>query len=131
MAQLDVSEYTLQDQDPFGGKGKRVEIKDDRRIHVSQLAEEIEKKHGSEVHLVMTKDPATKKRALWIKPNDVDGRSINGALRSHQYDQDWGLTPEEVANKDRKRRLREGETLTLTEQAALLREIVEKENTDD
>lgn len=126
MAELEDNEVFADDQDPFGGNSKRVDVKTDKKINTSQLADEIEKRHKSPVSLIINNN-RDGSRTLWVTPGDVDGRTINGALKSHEYDDKWGLSRDQIENREKIERLRNGEQLSLKELNGLIKELVAPE----
>lgn len=127
MAELEeFTEVSADNMDPFGGDGKRVEVDSKKKVNTSQLADEIQAKHGSTVNVVLNRnDDGT--RVLWVKPKNVDGRTIRGVLNSHEYDEEWGLTEEEADVRDKIQRLTNGEQLSLDELNSIIREFVSPE----
>lgn len=105
-------------QNPFGEDAKHFEIK--TPVNVAQLQDELRERLGTEVFLVVSSEhdePISEDNPgfLFVSSGDVDGRTVHGAVETHQPDAMYGASASNQELVKLRKRLAEGKALTAAE----------------
>jgi hypothetical protein len=115
----------IKNTDPFDGASKTFEV--DKEINLAQLQHEIEEASGATLQFSLHRIPGEVAGTLYIAPGkDIDGRKVNGKIKSHKPDPHFGLTDEQRMRAKVAEKVRAGKVLTPEELTVILQSLVDR-----
>jgi hypothetical protein len=110
--------------DPFGNS-KQFHV--EKAVNLAQLQSEIEEATGATLAISLQRVPGEEKGILFISPGEaVDGRTVNGKIKSHDPDPLFGMTDDQKMTVQVMEKIRAGESLSPKELTLALQSLAER-----
>jgi hypothetical protein len=110
--------------DPFGNS-KQFHV--EKVVNLAQLQSEIEEATGATLAISLQRVPGEEKGILFISPGEaVDGRTVNGKIKSHDPDPLFGMTDDQKMTAQVMEKIRAGESLSPKELTLALQSLAER-----
>jgi hypothetical protein len=110
--------------DPFGNS-KQFHV--DKEVNLAQLQSEIEEATGATLAVSLQRVPGEDKGILFLSPGEaVDGRTVNGKIKSHDPDPLFGMTDTQKLTATVMQKVRDGQSLSPEELTTALQALSER-----
>jgi hypothetical protein len=110
--------------DPFGNS-KQFRV--DKDVNLAQLQHEIEEATGATLAVSLQRVPGEDEGILFLSPGEaVDGRTVNGKIKSHEPDPLFGMTDDQKLTLQVMEKVRAGQSLSPKELTTALQALSER-----